>query len=418
LTDRSISEIDVAIIGAGAAGCFAAANMLPVNGRKVVIFEKTGKVLQKVRVSGGGRCNVTHQLSDITELITKYPRGKQFLKKTLHQFSPADTIDWFQSRGVPLKTEEDGRMFPVTDNSETIIDCIWKQVMKNKVEVKYHKSVQRIEPADGGFTLHFADGSTIKTRKVLITCGGFPKEEQFNWIKELGHTIQPPVPSLFTFNVKAESGGKHPITELMGVSVPVVKIKVLGTKMAEQGPILVTHWGFSGPVVLRASAWGARVLHDLNYVFRIQVNWLNEITETDLRETIAELRKERGKGMVFQKNPFELPRRLWEYLLSESGISENIRWGELSASSQNKLIANLTGHTFKVHGKTTFKEEFVTAGGITLNEVSPETMESRKLPGLYFAGEILDVDGITGGFNFQHAWASGMIAAKSISSLI
>lgn len=398
-----------AIIGAGAAGCFAAANIPAVPGRKVVVFEKTGKVLQKVKISGGGRCNTTHNLFDVEALVEKYPRGKQLLKKTLHEFGPKQTIEWFAKRDVALKAEEDGRMFPTTDDSQTIIDCLWEQMMRNQVEVKYHKSVERIVRSGDGFLLHFADKSEQYVRKVLITCGGFPKEEQYQWIKALGHTIHAPVPSLFTFNIP-----KHPINELMGVSVPHVTVKVAGTRIIEHGPILITHWGLSGPAILRASAWGAIELHERKYDFHVVVNWLDDLKEAELREKIVEIRRKQGGQPVQHKNPFNLPRRLWEFLIVESGVKEETRWGDLPSTEQNRLIEHLIRHPFHVRGKTTFKEEFVTSGGITLSEIDPRTMESRIVPGLFFAGEILNVDGITGGFNFQHAWSSAWIAANSL----
>jgi predicted Rossmann fold flavoprotein len=401
--------LKIAIIGAGAAGCFAAANIPFQEGWEVTVFEKSGKALQKVKVSGGGRCNVTHACFDIPEMAEHYPRGKQLLRKTLHQFNPNDTIAWFEERGVKLKTEADGRMFPVTNNSQTIIDCIWQEMMKNRTQVRYNKAVERIEKVEQGFMIHFVDGSTYEADKILIACGGFPKEEPYKWIKKLGHSIQLPVPSLFTFNVP-----KHPVNELMGMSVPAVTIKVAGTKIVEQGPILITHWGFSGPVVLRASAWAARELSQLKYNFRFIVNWLGDRNENDLKEIIKSLRQEQGKQLLQNKNPFDLPKRLWEYLLQQSGIGNETRWGDLPASSQNKLIEHLLRDAYQVTGKTTFKEEFVTCGGINLTEINPQTMESRIVPGIYFAGEIMDVDGITGGFNFQHAWSSGYIAAQSL----
>lgn len=402
-------QLNIAIIGAGAAGCFAAANIPFEEGREVTVFEKMGKALQKVKVSGGGRCNTTHACFDIPELVTRYPRGKQLLRKSLYRFSPQDTLEWFRKRGVLLKTEADGRMFPVTDSSQTIIDCIWQEMMKQKAKVLYHKGIEKVEKKDTGFTLYFSDKSTYEAGKLLVACGGFPKEEQYTWLKNLGHTIQSPVPSLFTFNIP-----RHPVTELMGVSVPDVTIKIAGTKIIEQGPLLITHWGLSGPVVLRTSAWAARELHNLNYDFRININWLGDVTEADLRETITTLRKEQGKQLVQHKNPFELPRRLWEYQLLQCGIKEDVRWGELASTNQNKLIETLLRDIYQVKGKTTFKEEFVTCGGISLSEINPQTMESRVVPRLYFAGEILDVDGITGGFNFQHAWSSGFIAAQNM----
>jgi predicted Rossmann fold flavoprotein len=402
----------IAIIGAGAAGCFAAANIPYSEGTEVAVFEKTGKALQKVKASGGGRCNVTHECFDIPELVTCYPRGKQLLRKSLYRFPPKMTIEWFESRGVKLKTEPDGRMFPITDDSQTIIDCIWQEMMRKKVQVYFHKAVEKIshrkEEGKTKFTILFADKSVYDADKVLIATGGFPKPEQYKWIEELGHTIQSPVPSLFTFNMP-----KHPITELMGVSVPAATLKIAGTKISNTGPLLITHWGMSGPAILKTSAIGARELADRNYEFQIMINWLNDATEADLKESIVYLRKEQGKQLVYNKNTFNLPKRLWEYLLGQCGIKDDTRWGDLPAAAQNKLTEHLLRDVYIVKGKTTFKEEFVTCGGVTLAEIDPQTMESRKVPGLYFAGEILDADGITGGYNFQHAWSSGWIAAQS-----
>ncbi|MBS1586252.1 MAG: NAD(P)/FAD-dependent oxidoreductase [Bacteroidetes bacterium] len=399
----------IAIIGAGAAGCFAAANISSQPGLEVTVFEKTGKVLQKVKVSGGGRCNVTHACFDVPELLTKYPRGKSLLKKTLYQFSPRDTINWFESRGVKLKAEDDGRMFPVTDSSQTIIDAIWQQMMKNSVKILYHRSVDGIERNTQDLTIHFSDNSSYTADKILIATGGFPKLEQYKWIGDLGHSIHAPVPSLFTFNMPG-----NPITELMGVSVPGATVKIAGTKIVEHGPLLITHWGMSGPVILRCSAWAARELHEKNYDFNILVNWLGDLKEDELREQIQELRRQQGKQLIQHKNPFELPRRLWEFQLQQCSIKNDTRWGDLPAMQQNKLIEKLLRDPYHVKGKTTFKEEFVTCGGISISEVNAQTMESKLVPGLYFAGEILEVDGITGGYNFQHAWSSGWIAAKNM----
>lgn len=401
----------IAIIGAGAAGCFAAANIPFQDGVQVTVFEKTGKVMQKVKVSGGGRCNTTHALFDVPELVARYPRGKQLLKKSLYRFSPEKTIDWFARCGVKLKAEADGRMFPITDDSQTIIDCVWQQMMQNKVQVKYHKSIDSITKAGEQIQLHFNDDTTFLADKVLIACGGFPKQDQYKWIVETGHTIQTPVPSLFTFNMP-----KHPITELMGVAVPDATVRITGTKISEHGPLLITHWGMSGPAVLRTSAWAARELSERNYEFNIQINWLLNVTEEELKEQLLDIRREQGKQSVGNKNPFNLPKRLWEYQLKNAGINEETKWGELPAAAQNKMINFLIRDAYDVKGKTTFKEEFVTCGGVKLSEIDPQTMESRIMKGLYFAGEILDVDGITGGFNFQHAWSSSFIASQSMMS--
>jgi predicted Rossmann fold flavoprotein len=400
----------IAIIGAGAAGCFAAANMPFQLEDEIMIFEKTGKSLQKVKVSGGGRCNVTHACFEVPQLLEKYPRGKQLLKKTLYQFGPQQTINWFEERGVQIKKEEDGRMFPITDSSQTIIDCLMKELDKKKIFIRYNHGVEKVEKADGGFHIYFSNGQQYVADKILIASGGYPKKEQYQWLFDLGHSIEEPVPSLFTFNMP-----KHPIIELMGVVIPEVTVKITGTKISSSGPLLITHWGMSGPAILKLSAWAARELAEKNYQFTILVNWLNGMPETDLKEHIARIRRSVGKQAVIHKNPFNLPKRFWEFQLWKNEIGEEIKWGDLPAVKQNRLMETLINDRYEVNGKTTFKEEFVTSGGIKLSEVNPTTMESRIVPGIYFAGEILDVDGVTGGFNFQHAWASGFIAAHSMA---
>lgn len=397
----------IAIIGAGAAGCFAGANIPYKEGREVVIFEKSNKALQKVKVSGGGRCNVTHDCHDIPVLIDKYPRGKRFLKKTLYQFPPQKTIDWFKERGVELKVESDGRIFPTSDSSQTIINCLHDQLQKNKVKVEYSKAVTSIKPENGTCIITFSDKYTYVADKVLISCGGFPKTEQYRWLLDIGHNIEQPVPSLFTFNIP-----KHPITELMGISVEHVTVRFQGSKIKESGPILITHWGLSGPVTLRCSAWGAKELSDRNYDFNIFINWLDDISEEALKDSLISIRQYNGKQLVANKNPFGLPKRLWEYIITSCDVNADVKWGDLPAAAQNKLIKKLVNDEYRVSGKTTFKEEFVTCGGVKLSEINPQTLESRVVAGLYFAGEILNVDGITGGFNFQHAWSSSYIAAK------
>jgi len=409
------TPMKIAIIGAGAAGCFAAANIPYSNGTEVAIFEKTGKALQKVKVSGGGRCNVTHHCFDIPELLERYPRGKQLLRKSLYRFGPQQTIDWFEQRGVKLKAEDDGRMFPVTDNSQTIIDCIWQEMMAQKVQVYYHKSVASITPPsaenNNKFIITFSDTSVFAADKVLIATGGFPKTEQYNWLATLGHKIETPVPSLFTFNMPG-----NPITELMGVSVPEATVKIAGTKISQSGPLLITHWGMSGPAILKTSAFAARELADRNYNFTALINWLPGTDDNDLKEQINYLRRDQGKNFVMQKNPFALPKRLWEFIATRAGVTDQTRWGDLPGGVQNKLTEALLRDQYAVTGKTTFKEEFVTCGGIPVADIDPHTMESRKIPGLYFAGEIMAVDGITGGYNFQHAWSSGFTAAHALSA--
>lgn len=407
------------VIGGGAAGFFCAVNAARMHpGLRVSILEKSNKLLAKVRISGGGRCNTTHALFELPELVRKYPRGQNFIKKSFHWFSTQDTIDWFEERGVKLHTEADGRMFPETNQSQTIIQCLLQEADKFKVRVVMQTEVTGILPdKNGGFQLQISgdtnkksETSLLQADYICVACGGFPKSAMFEWLKKLGHSIEEPVPSLFTFNMPG-----HPITALMGVSVEKATVKVIGTKLMETGPLLITHWGMSGPVILRVSAWGARLLAEKQYAFSIQVNWLPDYREQDLRSDWVSYRDTYAGQKIGNRNPFGLPSRLWLYLLQISEISPDTRWADMTAKSQNRLISFLTAHHFDVKGKTTFKEEFVTCGGIRLSEVDPNTFQSRLVPGLFFAGEVLDIDGITGGFNFQHAWTSGWLAAKNIS---
>lgn len=410
MADRQSAKTLV-VIGGGAAGFFCAVNAAAANkDLQVILLEKTAKVLSKVKISGGGRCNVTHACFSISEMSKKYPRGEKFVKKTFHHFFTQDTIDWFGARGVALKAEADGRMFPVTDASQTIIDCLLEEARKQKVELRLNAGVEAIRKEGAHFILHLANERLLKADYVTVACGGFPKSGMFAWLEALGHQVVPPVPSLFTFNIP-----RHPITGLMGLSVPAAQVRITGSKLKELGPVLITHWGLSGPAILRLSAWGARELHERDWHFQIQVSWLPGFHEDSLREHILEQRQLLATRMVAGRNPYGLPARLWEFLVQQSGIGGDIRWAELPAKAQNLLVKNLCAYEFEVRGKTTYKEEFVTAGGIQLSEVEPSTLMSRKVPNLFFAGEILDIDGITGGFNFQNAWTTGYIAAQSIA---
>ena len=409
-------EKHLIVIGGGAAGFFCAVNGARMDrSLRVTIIEKSSKLLSKVKVSGGGRCNVTHACFDIAEMSKRYPRGQHFVKKAFHQFFTTDIINWFEERGVKLKTEDDGRMFPVTDSSQTIINCLLQEANKFGVEILMNREVKKVEKHLSTFNLQLSTGENISADFVCVASGGYPKSSMFDWLKELGHTIEEPVPSLFTFNLP-----NHPITKLMGVSVEKAKVKILpmaiGTKLEEEGPLLITHWGLSGPSVLRLSAWGARELKDKNYELRIIINWLPEYNEESLRKKFQELRNENASQKVINKNQFGLPSRLWGFLAEQSEIKNEWRWADLPAVTQNKFIKSLCSYACDVKGKTTFKEEFVTAGGIKLKEVDANTMMSKKVTNLFFAGEILDVDGITGGFNFQHAWTSGWVAAKAVAS--
>jgi predicted Rossmann fold flavoprotein len=402
------------VAGGGAAGFFCAITAAGLNPElKVILVEKTGKLLSKVKVSGGGRCNVTHACFSIPDMVRNYPRGSNFVKKTFHQFFTTDTIQWFEERGVPLKTEADGRMFPLRNSSQTIIDCLLAEAEKFQVEIRLHHEIKSIEYKTDpvSFIIHFNNDLVLGADFICLACGGYPKSTMFDWIRQSGHHIEDPVPSLFTFNLPGNT-----ITSLMGISVPDAQVKISGESLKERGPLLITHWGLSGPAVLKLSAWGARILNEKGYHFEIRVNWLGDRTEISLRDEIQLIRESQGGRKMWQKNPWELPQRLWEWILEKAGIN-NMRWADLPAALQNKLIQLLTNESFSIEGKTTFKEEFVTAGGIRLSEINANTMESRIKPSLYFAGEILDVDGITGGFNFQHAWTSGFIAGKSIADL-
>src|SRR5688572_991968 len=413
------SKKTLVVIGGGAAGFFCAVNAARFNSDlEVILVEKSSKLLSKVKISGGGRCNVTHACYDILEMSRKYPRGGNFVKKTFHQFFTTDTIQWFQERGVAIKAESDGRMFPVTDSSQTIIDCLLNEGSKQGVQIRMNAEIKEIIIDSPGFTLQFAKGEKLHVDFICVATGGYPKASMFEWLKAIGHSYEEPVPSLFTFNLPTGQPGmpKHPITALMGVSVENALVKIIGSKLQQQGPLLITHWGLSGPAILKLSAWGARELKSRNWEFEIVVNWLPDYNEQQWADRFQTLRFELASQKIGTKNPFGLPQRLWEYLLDQSQVNKEKRWADLPGKEQNKLIQNLCRNSFEIKGKTTFKEEFVTAGGIKLNEIDPNTMMSKKVPGIFFAGEVMDVDGITGGFNFQHAWTSGFIAAKAIAS--
>lgn len=400
------------VIGGGAAGFFCAVNAARMNRQlKVILLEKSNKLLSKVKVSGGSRCNVTHACFDIKDMSLHYPRGEHFVRKAFHQFFTTDTIEWFESRGVKLKAEDDGRMFPVIDSSQSIIDCLLREANQYGVEILMNREVEKLKMENGKWKVVLKSNQELVADFVCVASGGFPKLSQFDWLKETGHTIIEPVPSLFTFNIP-----KHPLNELMGVSVANATVKIQQTKLKNSGPLLITHWGLSGPCVLKLSAWGAKELQQLNYHFTISVNWLGEVKEEETRTRIQETRTNSASKKIINTNLFQLPNRLWQFLLQQAGIGDELRWADLPSKTQNQLIQLLINHELKVAGKTTFKEEFVTAGGIALKEVDANTMQSKLQQGLFFAGEILDVDGITGGFNFQHAWTSGFVAAKAIAT--
>ena len=396
--------LKVAVIGGGAAGFFAALSAAQHHtSAHVVLFEKTAKLLSKVKISGGGRCNVTHHCFSPSALSKHYPRGGKQLKKAFGTFQAADTVAWFESRGVALKTEDDGRMFPVTDSSQTIVDCLVREADRHGIEVRLQSPVRELIPlAPGGFTLN---GERFD--RVVVATGGSPKREGLAWLEALGHAIVDPVPSLFTFNMPGSD-----ITDLMGVVVPDALVRIQGTKLIQQGPVLVTHWGMSGPAILKLSAWGARELAERGYAFSVQVNWIGIANEAEVTSAIDDAMPDIRKKKVANACPFELPKKFWAFLLARAEVPADAVWLDLGKKAGNKLVNTLLNDVYEVRGKTTFKEEFVTCGGGVLSEVDFATMQSRVVPGLYFAGEVLDVDGVTGGFNFQAAWTTGFVAGR------
>ena len=400
--------MDVAIIGGGAAGFFAAiAAKENYPDARVTVFEKTSKILSKVKVSGGGRCNVTNGAATIKELATAYPRGANKLKKAFGHFSNKDTIEWFESRGVPLLTQDDNCVFPVSQDSQTIIDCFLNEVNRLKITIKLKHAVSKIIPlTDGKITLVLADKQLIFD-KVIVTTGGSPKEKGLLWLAELGHQIITPVPSLFTFNMPKET-----ITKLMGIVVNPAMVSIQGTKFQSSGPLLITHWGMSGPAILKISAFGARYLSEQDYNFKIQVNWANEKNTELIKNTIQNIINTHPKKLISNYKPYGFTTRFWEYLLAKLKFDKTIIWAELGKKRVNQLVNILANDVYMVSGKTTFKEEFVTCGGVSLENIDFKTMQSKVIPNLYFAGEVLDIDGITGGYNFQAAWTTAFIAAK------
>jgi predicted Rossmann fold flavoprotein len=401
-------KADVAVIGGGAAGFFAAIHAAN-DGQKVIILEKTNKLLSKVKVSGGGRCNVTHDCAYPNQLVKFYPRGEKTLKKSFSKFDVNDTRSWFEERGVKLKTEADGRIFPISDSSQTIIDCLMKEVEAKGVEIRMKAEVSELKPLENGFKLELRNGETLKADKVIVTVGGYPKSESYQWLRQLGLKIVEPVPSLFTFNVPDSD-----MKDLQGLSVEHGIVSVPGSKWKDDGPILITHWGFSAPAVIKLSAWAAIDLHSRTYRFPIQINWTGQ-SEDMVRTTLQEMRKNHPTKQLTSNPLFDIPKRLWERLCQKAEISETLRYADFPAKTMNRFIEILVRCPYQVDGKTTFKEEFVTAGGVDLSEVDLSTFESKKHPGLFFAGEVLNADGVTGGYNFQHAWTSGYLAGRSAS---
>ncbi|HEV8051386.1 MAG TPA: NAD(P)/FAD-dependent oxidoreductase [Parachlamydiaceae bacterium] len=400
----------VAVVGGGAAGFFGAIACAEADPDcRVIILEKARQILAKVRISGGGRCNVTHSCFDPAALIQNYPRGSKELRGAFSRFQPRDTIEWFQSRGVELKTEADGRMFPTTDSSETIIACLLDQVKALGIELWTERGVVDCNKKEtGGFQLALSNGENLDCDYVLVASGSSPKVA--TWLGKLGHSLEAPVPSLFTFNIP-----DSPLHELAGISMPKVKLSLEECGLQQSGPLLITHWGFSGPAVLKLSAWGARVLHDKKYQTTVKINWLPDISPEELKRLLGDYRQTHAARLVANDCPVALPKNLWKAFLEMSKVPLDLRWSVLSKQHMQDIVQTLLAGLFKIDGKTTYKDEFVTCGGVKLQEVDFKTLESRICPGLYFAGEVLDVDGVTGGFNFQNAWTTSRLAGQDIA---
>ena len=407
----SFQTLKVVVIGGGAAGFFSAIACAQTNrAADVTLLEASRQPLTKVLISGGGRCNVTHACFDPAILVQNYPRGGKALRGAFSQFQAQDTVEWFNVRNVKLKTEADGRMFPITDNSATIAHCLIQQAQDAGINVCLGANVKSVVKHDDTFEIELRSGDILNADRILIATGNSPQGYQI--AKELGHSIEPTAPSLFTFNVTDDR-----LDELSGIAVDPVRLRlqVGDTKLEQTGALLVTHWGLSGPAVLKLSAWGARVLHEHRYQATLTVNWLPKQNPEALRQELLAVKSQLPRRAIVSSCPVLLPRRLWEKLTAAVGIQKETRWAELPNKTLNLLIQELTQGKYLITGKGVFKEEFVTCGGVNLKEVNFKTMESRCCPGLYLAGEVLDIDGVTGGFNFQSAWTTGFIAGKAIA---
>jgi hypothetical protein len=401
----------IVIVGGGAAGFFAALACAEAGCKsEILILEKSSQFLHKVKISGGGRCNVTHALFNEREFTMRYPRGERALIAPFKQFQASDTIAWFENRGVKLKIESDGRMFPTTDSSQTIIDCLLNTARKAGIKLKMNCEVEKVEKFNGSFELKFSGGEILTCDKLLLATGGCRTPALGQLAVSLGHKLESPVPSLFTFHIETNW-----MRELAGISVENVEASVAECKLRERGALLITHWGLSGPAILRLSAWGARELHEKNYCFMLHVNWLPHLNEEKLTKEFQTRRQSQGAKLIVNSPINPLPARLWEQLVLAAGVAPDTRWSVFPRPMQNKLIQQLLRAEFSVTGKSLNKDEFVTCGGVRLNEVNFKTMESKICPGLFFAGEVLDIDGITGGFNFQAAWTTGWIAGNAMA---
>ena len=400
----------VAVLGGGAAGFFAAIAVKQKHPKAIVtIFEKSQKLLSKVKVSGGGRCNVTNACFSISELSQAYPRGGKQLKKVFPIFNTKHTMDWFEQRNVPLKIEANNHVFPVSNDSQTIINCLLKEAEMKKIKIICRANIVALQRKGDQYKLVFQKENVNQNvfDRVIVSTGGSPKRVGLEWLEQLGHEIEDPVPSLFTFNMPNEK-----ITQLMGVAIENVHVKIQGAKLKNVGPLLITHWGMSGPAILKLSAFGARILSEMQYHFNIQINWTNEINDQVVLQHLTNISEKNPNKILANIKPFELPERLWLYFLDKTELAKTKKWGELGKKGLNKLTNILTHDIYAVKGKTTFKEEFVTCGGVSLECIDIHTMQSKNCKGLYFAGEVMDIDAITGGYNFQAAWTTGFIAGQ------
>ncbi len=403
----------IIIIGGGAAGFFAAIICAETSPQaRITLLEASREFLAKVKISGGGRCNVTHHCFDPSQLVQYYPRGGKALRGAFSRFQPKDAIAWFAAHDVTLKTEADGRMFPTTDDSVTIVNCLLETAKENGVHLRPNSAVKSIQKRGEQFQVELKTGEILIGDRVLIATGSNPLG--YRWAKELGHELESPVPSLFTFNIKDSR-----LADLAGISVETVRVSLIGTdnqKLEQMGPLLITHWGVSGPAILKLSAWGARLLHNQHYKMPLIINWLPNHNPESLRQFLLNIKQTQPRKQIAPLSPVDLPKRLWQSLTHHVGIDSKILWADLSKKVLNQLITELLQGQYQITGKGVFKEEFVTCGGVKLSEVDFKTMESKKCSGLFFAGEVLDIDGVTGGFNFQSAWTTGYLAGQAMGN--
>ena len=401
----------ISLIGAGAAGCFAAiqlARLLPH--ADIRVYERLHKPLAKVALTGGGRCNLTNSFSQVSSMEAVYPRGARLMKRLLKEFSHTDTMRWFEQAGVPLLTQPDQCVFPVSQNARDIVHCLLRQMQQLGVKLHCSCRVTALQAVAPGYQIEFADRPAVHSQIVIVTTGGSPRPVGLSFLSALQVPTVPPVPSLFSFSLV-----QHPLASLSGTVVEHAAVRLAGTKFKASGPLLVTHWGLSGPAILRLSSVAARHLHESNYRASLSINWLGETGEAEALQLIGQMAAAHPQKQVGSVWPVQLNHRLWLHLLHSSDVASNLRWSALSGKASRRLAARLTNHNFIIDGRNPYKEEFVTCGGVSLGSINPRTLECREHPGLYFAGEVLDVDAVTGGFNLQAAWTMGHVVAKAVA---